>query len=243
MSNILAEFNAHFNDCTPEQRKLNAGELWDRLQAEAELVTEPAEWDRNGEHSAYTTFTAIVSDELFFKIALDSRFTAKPVKVTKPGTKNIAQQVAEKQQQVPPAELAYNPKVEVHVPGFALTTYNRVMLLEDSCTDALQTALNQGWRIIAACPQPDSRRPDYVLGRYEQGLTEKLDDNTPYGYAARGYDLPRHESKDVPKVKPPTESDERVQQAISLAAESVSAASGLPTSLLTSLSVDDEIPF
>jgi hypothetical protein len=60
-----------------------------------------------------------------------------------------------------------NEKVNVHVPGAALMFINRTMLLEDGCSDALQNYLNDGWRIVAACPQPDSRRPDYILGRYD----------------------------------------------------------------------------
>jgi hypothetical protein len=43
------------------------------------------------------------------------------------------------------------------------------MLLSDACSDALQNELDNGWRIIAACPQPDQRRPDYSLGRFEPG--------------------------------------------------------------------------
>lgn len=61
---------------------------------------------------------------------------------------------------------AYNERVNIHMPGNALTSYNEVMLLEDGCSDALQSYLDKGFRIIAACPQPDSRRPDYILGRY-----------------------------------------------------------------------------
>lgn len=60
----------------------------------------------------------------------------------------------------------YNSKCEVHMPGQALALYNDMLLMENACTDALQNELNNGWRIIAACPQPDQRRPDYILGRY-----------------------------------------------------------------------------
>lgn len=60
----------------------------------------------------------------------------------------------------------YNSRCEVHMPGNMLATYNQVQLLKDSCTDALQSALSAGWRIIAVCPQPDSRRPDYIMGRF-----------------------------------------------------------------------------
>lgn len=60
----------------------------------------------------------------------------------------------------------YNTKCDVHMPGQALSTYNEVQLLEDSCTDVLQAQMAAGWRLIAACPQPDQRRPDYILGRF-----------------------------------------------------------------------------
>lgn len=66
-----------------------------------------------------------------------------------------------------------NERVHVHMPGQALSTYNEVLLQENCCSDELQGALDQGWRIIAACPQPDARRPDYILGRYnpEYGIS------------------------------------------------------------------------
>ena len=60
----------------------------------------------------------------------------------------------------------YNSKCEVHMPGMAMSMYNEMLLLEDCCTDELQSSLNSGWRIIAACPQPDQRRPDYIMGRF-----------------------------------------------------------------------------
>ncbi len=59
-----------------------------------------------------------------------------------------------------------NQKCNQHVPGNLLSHYNETLLLEDVCTDYLQESLDKGWRIIAACPQPDGRRPDYILGRY-----------------------------------------------------------------------------
>jgi hypothetical protein len=60
----------------------------------------------------------------------------------------------------------YNNKCDVHMPGNMLASYNEVMLLEDSCSDVLQESLQAGWRMIAVCPQPDQRRPDYILGRW-----------------------------------------------------------------------------
>lgn len=58
----------------------------------------------------------------------------------------------------------YNQVVGAHLSGNALSLYNELMLASDCCTDELQTRLDEGWRIIAACPQPQ-RRPDYILGR------------------------------------------------------------------------------
>lgn len=63
-----------------------------------------------------------------------------------------------------------NQKCDVHVGGGLIATYNDLMLKEDSCTDELQTELNNGWRIIAVCVQPNQRRPDYILGRYNPKL-------------------------------------------------------------------------
>ena len=61
--------------------------------------------------------------------------------------------------------LAFNQKVNVTVPGLGLLLLDEVTVATDHCTEALQHKLNEGWRIVAVCPQPDQRRPDYVLGR------------------------------------------------------------------------------
>jgi hypothetical protein len=59
----------------------------------------------------------------------------------------------------------FNQKVGVHISDLGLLAVREVTWLEDSCTQALQDYLDEGWRILAVCPQPDSRRPDYILGR------------------------------------------------------------------------------
>lgn len=61
-------------------------------------------------------------------------------------------------------KIEFNDKCEVHVPNLGLLNINEVTYVEDCCTDELQGLIRKGWRIIAACPQPDQRRPDYVLG-------------------------------------------------------------------------------
>ena len=62
----------------------------------------------------------------------------------------------------------FNEKTSSEQPGPNLLNVNETLLMEDACTNALQENLDNGWRIIAVCPQPQ-RRPDYVLGR-KKGL-------------------------------------------------------------------------
>ena len=64
----------------------------------------------------------------------------------------------------------FNSKTNVHVGGGLITTYNDLLLKEDACIDDLRNELNNGWRIIAVCNQPDQRRPDFVLGRFNPQL-------------------------------------------------------------------------
>lgn len=59
----------------------------------------------------------------------------------------------------------FNQKCGQHTGGIALAEYNQLKLKEDVCTDELQQELKSGWRILAVCPQPDQRRPDYILGK------------------------------------------------------------------------------
>lgn len=73
----------------------------------------------------------------------------------------------------------YNNKCDVHMPGNMLASYNEVQLLEDSCSDVLQSSLSSGWHLIAVCPQPDQRRPDYILGRFNPG--KEINDDASRG--------------------------------------------------------------
>ncbi|CAB4168789.1 hypothetical protein UFOVP580_43 [uncultured Caudovirales phage] len=64
-----------------------------------------------------------------------------------------------------PRPPAFNDKVNVSVPSNALLNIHTVKVLENACTEVLQEEINSGWTILAICPQPDQRRPDYILGR------------------------------------------------------------------------------
>jgi hypothetical protein len=87
--------------------------------------------------------------------------------------------VAGKSNELTQTNNTYNNRCEVHMPGNMLASYNEVMLIEDSCTDQLQSALSSGWRMIAVCPQPDQRRPDYIMGRWNPN--KELDDGAERG--------------------------------------------------------------
>jgi hypothetical protein len=63
---------------------------------------------------------------------------------------------------------SFNSRCSVHVPGLGLLLIDEVMVRTDYCTEKLQEDLEDGWRVLAICPQPDQRRPDYVLGRQKR---------------------------------------------------------------------------
>jgi hypothetical protein len=59
----------------------------------------------------------------------------------------------------------FNERCGQRQPGESLMAVSETMLVQDGCTDVLQRHLSDGWRIVAVQPQPDQRRPDYILGR------------------------------------------------------------------------------
>jgi len=81
------------------------------------------------------------------------------------GFQAIMERLDRLEQPGPAPAAHYNERVQVHVPGLGLLLINEVVVETDLCTEKLQNLLNDGWRIIAACPQPNQRRPDYVLGK------------------------------------------------------------------------------
>lgn len=63
-----------------------------------------------------------------------------------------------------------NNTVQVHMPNNELLSFRSVDYMEDCCTDELGKRLDEGWVILAICPQPGSRRPDYILGNKISGV-------------------------------------------------------------------------
>jgi hypothetical protein len=71
-----------------------------------------------------------------------------------------------------------NTTVGVHISDLGLLNVKEVDVIYDSCTDELQEWLNEGWRILAICPQPDKRRPYYIMGRNERLVDRKRRNKT-----------------------------------------------------------------
>lgn len=61
-------------------------------------------------------------------------------------------------------QVQFNERCDVHIPNLGLMNINKLGYATDYCTEQLQNHLDKGWRILAICPQPDQRRPDYILG-------------------------------------------------------------------------------
>lgn len=68
----------------------------------------------------------------------------------------------------------FNQKCDVHVPNLGLLSINKLAFATDYCTEMLQQLLLQGWRILAVCPQPNQRRPDYILGMHVSDLKDSV---------------------------------------------------------------------
>lgn len=68
----------------------------------------------------------------------------------------------------------FNSECNVHVPNLGLLAINKLAYATDYCTEELQELLDRGYRILAVCPQPDQRRPDYILGMYVSALKEDV---------------------------------------------------------------------
>ena len=58
-----------------------------------------------------------------------------------------------------------NEKCQVAVGGVGMLSVDEIKNMDDCCTDALRREMQDGWRILAICVQPNQRRPDYILGR------------------------------------------------------------------------------
>ena len=96
----------------------------------------------------------------------------KPIAVHVSTTLDALEALINKLESLPSIAQTLNTKCDVHIGGTQLMTMNRLCLVKDACTDHLQALLSEGWRILSINVQPDQRRSDYVLGRYEPDCKE-----------------------------------------------------------------------
>lgn len=66
---------------------------------------------------------------------------------------------------IPDERRAAGDTYQVNLPGFDLLAMREIGYREDACTEDVDALLKQGWSILAILPQPNHRRPDYIIGR------------------------------------------------------------------------------
>lgn len=141
------------------------------MYAKYDFITVRPYIEKDAAYSDFIESTLILSESQLLELSIDNVGfkVLQKINVQVDITKQLIE-LAEKPikliQESNSGDVNYNTKCEVHMPNMAMSMYNEMLLLEDACTDVLQGSLNSGWRIIAACPQPDQRRPDYILGRF-----------------------------------------------------------------------------
>lgn len=65
---------------------------------------------------------------------------------------------------VPDPELNQQQIVNITIPNAALFAVRTLQVIENECTEFVQSWLSMGWRIVAVCPPNDCRRPTFILG-------------------------------------------------------------------------------
>lgn len=159
-------------DMTDEQKVVAVKAYYDEIQR---IIPDYANTNDNPSYAA--TVKVGINDEQLIQLTLSKLIRCEVTNTTELAVASDLNDVIAKFETLvhkfesitsgPKSTTSYNSKCEVHMPGNLMTMYNNVTYEEDMCTDALQRLLDDGWRIIAACPQPDQRRPDYILGRYD----------------------------------------------------------------------------
>ena len=161
-------FNAEYESTLYASDKSNPEQLIAARQAFIAELNEAAVYCDEGidDHTSkwWSPPKAIICAEAALELAVKHKLTVS----LKPGRQpnSIKKSVAvDGNKTVEMMSQSWNTRVGVPVAGNPLMDVNNVLLLEDCCTDVLQRTLNKGWKMMAVCPQPDGRRPDYILGR------------------------------------------------------------------------------
>lgn len=159
---MIVSFSFAYNQHLPKAQRVEL----------AKVVGREIELDDDGDPKTYSKYTGPVGEILqaingTAKIEIEG--ITEPAPLVQIGEQLARLQVAPDGSVAPAADAEpdtyVNNKIDVHVPGLGLLAIGDVLLEEDCCTDHLREQLAAGWRIVAVCPQPDQRRPDYILGR------------------------------------------------------------------------------
>lgn len=113
----------------------------------------------------------------FPNITINIKGVPKSLSVTGLGMMDELQKIVSKIKQAVDKfdkNVQFNSECNVHVPNLGLLAINKLAYATDYCTEELQQLLDRGYRILAVCPQPDQRRPDYILGMYVSALKEDV---------------------------------------------------------------------
>ncbi len=148
------------------QFRFNTEVTKEQLEALNAILTEPVEVDEPGDNGklklrSWKTYEGSINQVLEI-IGSQNRIELQGLSDPNPLvelTERIEDALAEVRRRG-----NFNSKVGVHVPDNNLIEVRSTMALDDACSDQLDEYLSEGWIIVAVCPQPDQRRPDYVLG-------------------------------------------------------------------------------
>jgi hypothetical protein len=161
---ILGE-NATFNEETNEYLHSETGETETKVKDKYYIYEKT---DLNPENYGWSAYEQFVEIESFWK-AWKKPFTIKEILPYSLNNETIfLERLNSNIEQLltsPKVEAYFNNKCNTHVSDISLFSVTETLLLESGCTDTLQSKLKDGWRILSICPQPDQRRPDYILGR------------------------------------------------------------------------------
>lgn len=140
------------------------GEAWTELVSVVPgLPAEKPKWGPNGTFIITDAAIPILAKHsVNFKLSKDDTANALGSMLVKLQDRISSLEMTDKSV----AELANKQcAVQITIPDFALLYIDEVTWLENCCTERLQEALEDGWRILAVCPPNSARRPDYILGR------------------------------------------------------------------------------
>jgi hypothetical protein len=133
----------------------------DKKEPTPEGLIEVESWNR---HSA--DFDEIYALGVSVEIKFDAKVTSDGYLEIRHYLKSVEERLKEIQSAVTfNTAQSFNDRLSIRISDNLLLSMKEVKVCNDFCTDSLQEELNNGWRIIAVCHQPDQRRPDYVIGK------------------------------------------------------------------------------